>query len=200
MQLLCWWFRVARATRLEQCRQRFDVIMSQKYAPWLFLSMRIKRLLKFIDITDSIKLCQAAITLELSTPCLYTLHILHFFFSLLPFILIPFLCCIFWRDCDVAMAANLPCRQCQRPMTGSKIGNARSSIDDASRLETRNIDGKCGSDFCCAEQTQFVWKILLVAMHVLYIIIRATTNIIIIIVATATAWALQFVIVIFNRN
>jgi len=93
---------VTRATRLEQCCQRFGIIMSQKDAPWLFLSMRIKRLLKFIDITDSIKLCQAANTLELTMACLYTYIytcISYFFFLCLPLYSFLFLCCIFfeWR-------------------------------------------------------------------------------------------------------
>lgn len=43
---------------LEQCCQRFwHNYVAAKDALRVFLSMRIKRLLKFIDITDSIKLC-----------------------------------------------------------------------------------------------------------------------------------------------
>lgn len=42
----------------EQCCQRFwHNYFAAKDALRVFLSMRIKRLLKFIDITDSIKLC-----------------------------------------------------------------------------------------------------------------------------------------------
>lgn len=48
---------------LEQCCQRFwHNYVAAKDALRVFLSMRIKRLLKFIDITDSIKLCLAPLS------------------------------------------------------------------------------------------------------------------------------------------
>lgn len=98
--------------------------------------MRIKRLLKFIDITDSIKLCPtlmllllfAALEQLVFAPALFFFSCCRFFAFQLPFQRYIFFMLYFVSD--VAMAANFPCRQWQRPMTGSKIGNAKSSNDD----------------------------------------------------------------------
>lgn len=176
---------------LEQCCQRFwHNYVAAKDALRVFLSMRIKRLLKFIDITDSIKLCLAPLPHHTTLcycpraciACLCFASCVFFFvaFSLFSFLFSAFFMLYFVSD--VAMAANFPCRQWQRPMTGSKIGNAKSSDDDGDV----NCDGSSNSDRACAAgrgrgregekggwfaaQTQFAWKILLVAVHVLNII------------------------------
>lgn len=78
--------------------------------------------------------------------CLCFASCVFFFvaFSLFSFLFSAFFMLYFVSD--VAMAANFPCRQWQRPMTGSKIGNAKSSDDDGDV----NCDGSSNSDRACA--------------------------------------------------
>lgn len=97
--------------------------------------MRIKRLLKFIDITDSIKLCPTLMLLLFAALEQLVFAPALFFFFAVAFSLFSFLFSakfffMLYFVSDVAMAAKFPCRQWQRPMTGSKIGNAKSSNDD----------------------------------------------------------------------
>lgn len=144
---------------LEQCCQRFwHNYVAAKDALRVFLSMRIERLLKFIDITDSIKLClpphhTLGYCPRACIACLcFTSYVFFVAFSLFSFLFSAFFMLYFVSD--VAMAANFPCRQWQRPMTGSKIGNAKSSDDDGDV----NCDGSSSSnsDWACARG---VWEV-----------------------------------------
>lgn len=87
--------------------------------------------------------------------CLCSRSVFFFFavaFSLFSFLFSAIFFFMLYFVSDVAMAANFPCRQWQRPMTGSKIGNAKSSNDDG------DSDVSCDGSSSSSSSSNSDWR------------------------------------------
>lgn len=149
----------------------------------LFLSMRIKRLLKFIDITNSIKLCHHHLGVWMAG----SLCCRRCCFCCLDACFTAWLSDAWrWQQIfhvasgssskqqQTAAAAATATSRLLRPLTGSKIGNSKAAATAQATFpqchRPGEADGWAFSEGAWPRewaQTQFVWKILLVTVHIL---------------------------------